>query len=125
MVFNSWLKSYRDSPMVRGVPNTAYYTAHHEIISRILEAQGLHAFVACNPDDADSIFGYLIGEATTKGPVVHWLYIKHAFRGWQIAKALFGAFNPKSAPFIYTHRTRNSEHLLGDLEATFNPYLLR
>jgi hypothetical protein len=28
-IYSSWLKSYRDSVTVRGVPNDLFYKAHH------------------------------------------------------------------------------------------------
>ena len=133
-IFNSWLKSYRDSPMVKSIPNTIYYDEHHRVIERILQAPTTKAFVACNPEDANQIYGYVIADEKsdqTSGPYAttyHWLYCKHPFRGNGIAKALFQKVQDRPVQpghqTFYTHRVKNVENLIGDRVFVFNPYAL-
>lgn len=122
-VYNSWLKSYRDSPMVKSIPNTIYYAEHHKVIENLLKQTNCLAAVACNPEDANQIYGYIVGEMIEKALCVHWVYCKHPFRGNGIAKALFQWIGESTAN-TYTHRVKNVEKLIGERPFTFNPYLL-
>ncbi len=134
-VFNSWLKSYRDSPMVKSIPNTIYYDEHHRVIERLLQKPELCAFVACNPEDSNQIYGYVLAERAFDGQggcvstTFHWIYCKHPFRGNGIAKALFekvqhGKPATPGHQTFYTHRVKNVENLIGDRTFVFNPYAL-
>lgn len=134
-VFNSWLKSYRDSPMVKSIPNTIYYDEHHRVIERLLQSPDIHAHVACNPEDHNQIYGYVIAEKHIDPDIkcvsttFHWIYCKHPFRGNGIAKALYEKVQ-NSYPALpghqtfYTHRVKNVENLIGDRLFVFNPYAL-
>lgn len=126
-IYNSWLKSYRDSPMVKSIPNTIYYAEHHKVIENLLRQPGCLAGVACNPEDANQIYGYVVGETLPGIPdpclCIHWVYCKHPFRGNGIAKALFQWIGQAKSN-VYTHRVKNVEKLIGERPFTFNPYLL-
>lgn len=137
-VYNSFLKSYRDSPMVRGVPNTIYFAKQHDLIELILTSPTSQAVVACNPTDPTQIYGYLLGQAF---PAIHegsqaiaiglhWVYVKQPFRNLGIAKTLYEKFMtlpgevPTSAVY-FTHRVKTTERLLQSLpHLIFNPYLV-
>lgn len=128
-LFNSWLKSYRDSPMVKSIPNTTYYNAHHTIIERLLKSPGAIAYIACNPEDPDQIYAYIVGEYWQDvATVIHWIYCKHPFRSNGIGSALIAKLLDRIvAPghiTYYSHRVKNTEKLLGERQYTFNPYFL-
>lgn len=118
-LYNSWLKSYRDSPTVQSISNTVYYAEQHKLIERLLQAPEAKAVVACNPEDPTQIYGYIVYQPD----VLHWVYVKHTFRGAGIARMLVAEAG-LSAKLIYTHRVKNSERLVGERDATYNPYLL-
>lgn len=127
-VFNSWLKSFRDAPAVQSIPNSIYFAGQHDRIDRILKSAGLAAAVACNPEDPTQIYGYIVAENATVGSVVHWVYVKHPFRGHGVARGLFAAVvgaGTGPVPFYYTHRVKASDRLVRERAATFNPYLLK
>jgi hypothetical protein len=134
-IYNSWLKSYRDSPQVKSIPNTLYYAEHHAVIENIFKSPNCTIGIACNPEEQDQIYGYLVGDildritkvqASGYVAVVHWLYVKHPFRMNGIAKGLFNWFtlDHKDLTFVYTHRVKNVEKLIGERPFVFNPYLL-
>lgn len=127
-VFNSLLKSYRDSPTVAGVPNTIYYASHHAVVEALLQSPHAKVLVACNSDDSSQIFGYLIGRDLGDVRVLDWLYVKHPFRGYGIARSLEQAFlascaNPQ-APVHFTHRVKQTDRLMKSRAYVYNPYLL-
>jgi hypothetical protein len=118
-VFSSWLKSYRDSPAVRSVPNTNYYAGQHSLIEGLLQQPNAVILVACDPNDPSAIFGYMV--AQTDPAVFHFFYTKHAFRGWGIAKTLASALPQVTA---FTHRVKNIDELVGSRTLVFDPYIL-
>jgi hypothetical protein len=128
-IYNSWLKSYRDSPTVKSIPNTLYYDTHHKVIEGILNSPYLKSCAACNPDDPDQIYGYAIGEETDKTRVTHWVYCKHPFRNFGIGTALHNSLFT-SKPFVgsayFTHRMKTTDRLLESKRSlVYNPYLLQ
>jgi GNAT superfamily N-acetyltransferase len=126
-VFNSWLKSYRDAPAVRAVPNTTYYAEHHAIIEKIFSSAGLVLLVACDATESKQIFGYAVGERTSKGFAIHWVYVKFPFRRFRIGAALEQALlatNVDLSEVCYTHAPKGGEGLFRTRKYTYNPYLL-
>jgi hypothetical protein len=125
-IFNSWLKSHRDSPTVAGVPNGIYYAAHHAIIERCLKHPQARVLVACNSEDSGQIFGYVVGEQQAGATILHWLYVKHPFRGFGVARSLEGALLGTSRPetVFYTHRVKQTERLLKNRAYVYHPYLI-
>jgi hypothetical protein len=89
-IFNSWMKSFRDGPAMTGIGNTLYYKEMQKCIEAVIKSEGCRAVVACSPANGDEnvIFGYGIGEETTAGLVLHWVYVKHPFRGFGVGKAI-------------------------------------
>lgn len=121
-LYNSWLKSYRDSPTVAGIPNTLYYTGQHALIERLL--RDCEVVIACSKEDPGQILGYGIGETGLGTATVHWIYVKHPFRGFGIGRALYQDLVGDQANVYFTHRPKNGERLLRGRPVTYNPYLL-
>lgn len=119
LVYSSWLKSYRDSPVMAGVPNTVYYKMVHELIERTLATATV--LVACNQEDPEVIYGYIVYEPGT----IHWTYVKHPFRSFGIGKALENAaLVGQEAPVAYTCRTRVGDALVKKRAyLVYNPFL--
>ncbi len=128
LVFNSLLKSHRDSASVKSVPNSIYYAEHHKTIEKILSSPGLVLLVACGQEDSDQVFGYVLAERFPDKHVVHFIYVKYSFRKFGIAKALLAAANATNIsdlPIMYSHQPKNGETLLKKIPSyVFNPYLL-
>jgi hypothetical protein len=125
-LFNSFLKSYRDAPDVRGVPSSIYYPAHHAVIEKILQRPCCTCLVACDPQDPSQIFGYCIAEYVQDGLVIHYVYTKYVMRNLSIAKSLVSTLVIPSIKFVqYSHCTRAADLMNKKLvEAGFiyNPY---
>lgn len=96
LIRNSWTKSYgKHSPAGdcragswARIPQAVYEYEQHRLIGRLLERALV--LVACNPEDADQIFGYIVAEQQEQ-PVYHYLYVKDSFRKLGIATQLYGA----------------------------------
>jgi len=128
LIYNSWLKSYRESPAVRSIPNSIYFKEHHKLIENILMSTYCQVLVACAADDENVVYGYLVIEFLDS-PVVHWAYCKQQFRRSGVMKALVaearsGEATADISNLQYSHFTRFASKLLGgfDVDAVYNPY---
>ena len=126
-LFNSLLKSYRDAPAVRGVPNDIYYKAHHAVIERILQRPCCTCLMAVDSEDPRVIYGYCLAEYVGDGLCLHYLYVKYSCRGMGLARKLVESLMLSTVKAVtYSHRTRVVDNMSSKLEDnnwTFNPYL--
>ena len=74
LVTSSWLESHREQGDNRWMSNAVYFAVHRPRMVGILDRASVA--VACNPDDAWHIYGWLAHH----GAVVHYAYTKHVFR---------------------------------------------
>lgn len=103
-VFSTWLRSYRHaSKFAKKISNAVYYKWHPQVIERIL-TRGGQIYVAHLENDPDVILGYVCLETQDK-LVVHYLYVKKAFRNMGVAKMLF---TPEGGD-IFTHWTADMD----------------
>jgi GNAT superfamily N-acetyltransferase len=122
-IFNSWLKSFRNSFFCKGIVNSVYFTEHHKLIEKILKTAS--AVIACNPEDPSQVYGWICAEEIDGVFCMHYLYVKHSFRGLGIGRLLFNTFTHESGlAGIYTHQTRASETLGIKLNLIYHPYVL-
>lgn len=124
-IFSSWLKSYRDAPAVRGVPNSIYYAEQHRLIEKVFSSKNLRVYIACDKEETTQIFGYLVAEVSESGPVLHWEYVKHSFRNFGVGKGLEKhLLEVCPGPLTYTQAGKNCERLLKGREYIYNPFFI-
>lgn len=122
-IFNSWLKSYRGSNAAKNISNPVYFEFHHKLIEGLLKRSQVH--VLCSPEDSSQVFGYLVHEVVDEVIVLHYVYIKYAFRGMKLCSLLLKHANiDASKGGFYTHDTHSSSKLLKNSKFVFNPYLV-
>jgi len=107
-IFSTWLKSYRyNNQDVSRVPAELYYRKHHEVIARLRDRCALP--VACLPDSPAVIIGFAALELppallntsslpppAPAPPVIHWVYVKRAWRRMGVATRLLGQLSPSA-----------------------------
>jgi GNAT superfamily N-acetyltransferase len=103
LVFSSWLRSM---PPARDVSRDVHFRGQHALIEAILARPGALLRVACVPDDPEVILGWACVEhaphdASGHPSLVHFAYVKDAFRRRGIARALLADVAPRCR---YTHR---------------------
>lgn len=124
LVYNSWLKQYRNSPFTTGMGNDLYFTQHRKVISAILKRSEVR--VACDPNDSNTVYGWACGESYDT-PLIHFLYVKKDFRGSGLGKMLLSEYGWESGKHIIsTHylKYRGKEFSVGDKQIIYNPYLI-
>lgn len=120
-IYSTFLKALKaDSSLGKSVRNSVFFDEYQSIADSILE----HAIilVACNHEDNNTIFGYLVYDPT----VMHFAFTKAGFQRLGIAKSLCLAAEHKSGKFkYYTHKTHNALPILKKHEdLIFNPFIL-
>jgi len=100
-IYNSWLRSYKDSPD-NPIKGEAYYSYHKMLLISILSRSNIS--ILCDPKDQDQIYGYAVYEFTDDSIVMHWLQIKHLWKQLGFARFILesivnaaeskGIFNP-------------------------------
>jgi len=126
-ITSSWLESFRNAPMVRGVPNSIYYHYHHKSLEEVLPRSVV--LMACNAEDTDQLVGFICAEVFEKSLVVHYVYVKQAFRRLEVAKRMLQTLIDSEKPELiqYTAQTPSIfefERKLKDQGMVYNPYLL-
>jgi GNAT superfamily N-acetyltransferase len=125
-IFQTWLKVYRyKSPFGKRISNTVFFDRHHKVIERILARPSSQVLCAVDPTEHSTLYGYLAHETASDKHVIHFTYVKEAFRRLGIAKALFekAGINPREACF--THRTYEFEWFEPKYTGiVYDPYLL-
>lgn len=118
LIYSSWLKSYRDSDFARSMTDTVYFKGHRQVLEGLV-ARCMN-FVACDAEDPDHIYGWICASKNADGSVtLHYVYVKHAFRGMGIGKRLFELVDT-GKPFTYSHQGRLSDTLKA--RGTYSPY---
>lgn len=123
-IFNSWLKSYQSSVSAKLLSPTIYFQFHHKVIEQLL--QRCAVVVACQQQDPTQVYGYLVYEVVDDVPVIHYAYVKHAFRQMGIYSLLLAATTLSSRnQAFYTHETHTALKLIRakSLPMVYNPYL--
>lgn len=122
----SWMLSFRDglidylqTPYVR---RSVYYRGQRKLIHALMNRPGAVCLIAATADYDDAILGWMLLEGEY---VVHYVYVKDAFRGQGIARQLLASVNISEDDLVYTHVTKKVKDLLERrTNATFNPWLL-
>lgn len=114
-VYSTWLIGlYYGNPWYGEIEKDTYMRNYHKILENILNRPGVEVKVACYAEDPDIILGYSV----TQNDVLHWVYVKHAWRKFGIAKKLV----PENIEFV-THLTNVGKSLLPE-KMTFDPFLI-
>lgn len=122
-IYDSWLKNYAKSPLCSMIESQDFYPAHRRVVTSILERDTTFGFIAHPTGEPGVILGYVIGEPR----ILHFCFVKQAFRNMGIGRALFREARFDSGVFTFTHWTFMTPSILFKFkghQAKFNPYLL-
>ena len=84
-IFSSWLRSYASSAY--GGDN--YYKRHHQVIEQLMARPGVRMLAATPKEDPQTIIGWSAQEDS----VLHYVYVKEAFRRMGVATLLVGEYD--------------------------------
>lgn len=122
-IFNSWLKSYRNSYFAKNISNTIFYSEHHKLLEKVINQSKI--VVACKEDEPDQIYGWICAGKTEGIFTLHYIYVKHPFRSFGVGKALLNAFeHDTESAAVYTHHTKVAEKLAAKYNMIYHPYVI-
>lgn len=122
-IFNSWLKSYRNSMFAKPIANQIYFTEHHKVIENIVKHN--EVLVACSNQDPSEVYGYCCAGRVDGIFSVHYVYVKHSFRRMGIGKTLLSNFNyDPTLASLFTHHTRIGDKLSQKYNMIYHPYVI-
>lgn len=115
-VYNSWLKSFRNSLEAMNQTNEVYYDNHKNLIEKLLNKSNVN--IIHPADDPSHILGFMCSE----GNIVHYIYIKYNYRKLGIAKHLLTSI-VSGDTFYITHITKNIRDKVDNQKIVYNPWL--
>jgi L-amino acid N-acyltransferase YncA len=120
-ILATWLRGlYYGDTWFREIPKAIFMENYHNILERVLDAGKVEVVVACLKEDPEVILGYSVLSRFNSQPVVHWVFVKAAWRKIGIAKSLI----PKDTRYV-THLTKVGLSLIRrNPGIDFNPFLL-
>lgn len=108
-IVGTWLDSYKNAHSAGLIAMDQWKSVMEPQVRRVLARAGVEAFVAYHPGETDHIadlYGWIVVERGHDQPLVHYCYVKSAYRKQGIARGLFriASVDP-AAPFFYTCKT--------------------
>jgi hypothetical protein len=110
---NSWGSSYyKGADYTDFMSPQEFNKQHRPIRENILKRPTATAIIACDAKDEDLILGWiLIEKPKTSGLLLHYLYVKEAFKGEGVADALLNKTLIET-PILVTHMTDKARKIL-------------
>lgn len=111
-VVSSWSRSYKYSDAAGLIHVDDWAAVMHAQLGRLLACDTTRAIVAFEPDEdpafEDFLYGWICGDTSNATrPLVHYVYVKEAYRRAGLARRLFGALGvDPSRSFAYTCQTQ-------------------
>lgn len=82
-IYSTWLKNlYYGCPFYRDVDRKTYFSSYKHIVTGLLSRATVK--VCCLKEEPEVVLGYSVHE----GEILHWVYVKKAWRGLRIASCL-------------------------------------
>ena len=123
-VLDSWCKTVAAEPPwdystphhTTPLPPSVMIYEHDIILKKIIPHSTIT--LACDPSDPDTVWGYIC----TDDNLLHFIYVKSAFRGFGIGGCLFRAADLLGINIITSHRTKSLFVAFPGVRFLWNPY---
>lgn len=125
LIYDSWLHSGRTD---RGPPvdKAIYFHGQRQVIGELLKRSPV--IIACEPAVPAHVLGWVCFELRAGLLVLHYIYVKKAFRRMGIATLMMRdmlAHPDASKGLTYSHWTPAAKPLMKRFHGVYNPYLSR
>lgn len=121
-ILSSWLKSQRGVPHYTMIHDSVFYPGQKRIILRLMDDPSCKFTMAVNRSDPDTIYGWIC----TQPGILHYMYVKHAFRNMGIGKMLLQHNLPTfgTDETVVTHISNYYAFRQSRYRLSFVPYLV-
>lgn len=118
-IYNSWLKSFRNSPLARDLTNDVYYYWQGILIKHLLDSSTCYIL---EDKENDNIIGYIVVDSFGKLPVVHYGYVKFPFRHMGFFSRLIRESIGENKWYL-THSTNSILSFTNKFNCVYMPYI--
>jgi hypothetical protein len=125
-VFSSWLNHYKNfSSFARRIRKELFMKTHHKVVELILLRSSTKLWIATPKGEPDVIVGFLAAERFSDTQVVHFIFVKEAFRRLGIAQAMMKEAEISIDTLTFTHWTYEVDSIAKRFpEIVYDPYRL-
>ena len=122
IVIAPWVRQIRSMKPFDKMPPDDFKRHKDMVIGGLIDR--CSPVMACHPDASDQVFGWVCGELQGEDQVLHFCYVRSAFRRFGIGNALMRRCFPKLGedPLYFTHRTPAMKHFMDKWRARWDPY---
>ena len=119
-IYACWLNHYKHSSLFgKQIRSEIFYKEHHKLIEQLLKRSQIT--IAYPIGDPIIILGFLVMEGTKADPLIHFTFVKRAFRDMGIAETLTQELDLNHATI--THYTKDAEWIMDRCPGmVYNPY---
>jgi len=108
-IVHSWVSSYQHAHAAGMIAVEDWFHVMIPQVDKLLRRPNVHTLVAYETDDPDrmaDLYGFIAFDATSRPPIVFYVFVKEASRRFGVARGLFHAagIDPKK-PFVYACTT--------------------
>lgn len=120
---NSWGASYyKGADYVDFLTPNEFNNQHRPIRENLLKRPTTAIIIACDRADEDLILGWvLVEKPKTEGLLLHYLYVKEAFKGEGVSNELLKKALPEK-PILVTHMTDRARKIIKKKHEYFKDY---
>ena len=123
-VLDSWCKTVAAEPPwdfsstrhTPPPPHPLLIYEHDTLLKKIIRNSSIT--LACDPDDPDTVWGYVCCD----GELLHFIYVKSAFRGFGIGGCLLRSAGIPKGKMMISHRTERLFTAFPNIRFFYNPY---
>jgi len=118
-IADTWVHSYRASPLGRSMRPVDYTSRMNQAIARIL-AREPTVTVAASSEEPETIWGWLCAESSPCGltAIVHYVWVSGAWRRLGIARDLLRAARLEGAHVAVSHLSDRAARILAESAKT-------
>lgn len=123
-VYSTWLNNFKHSSyFAKRIKPSIFFKGHQAVIDTLFLKSQFKVFIAHPRGDEDTILGYIACEPN-EPTVVHFTFVKDAFRRMGVAGALYKHTGVNWDKMIFTHWTYPVDEMIRkNPEMTYNPYM--
>lgn len=120
-ILATWLRSYRQSPFTKHIPNIIFFDAHQRLIEQFWAKPSSSTLIASLDEDPMVILGYLALDPSA----IHFCFVKETLQSNGVARALLKhAHIDLNEVHSFTHFTKPMETAHVKYRTLrYNPYL--